>query len=142
MLKLKNILVLTFCIILFIGCENKKTAPDTSKGENSDNLKEEEDVKDITNLLKIKDQLHLLNLSEAINKYGEPEEKETIKIKKDNIPVELEVIIEKNYPNKEYETTNVEILEASWQLEDQSWIQVWYKLENKVWIPIDVLLTV
>ncbi|MDY7395058.1 hypothetical protein UMM65_07380 [Aureibaculum sp. 2210JD6-5] len=136
--KLKHLILFCSCCILFFSCETKKTNTETSV----EKIKTDTVALDVEKLRNDQAQLSQLDFKVAIAKHGEPQEKDFIKIKKDSIPFNLELLIEKHYPNKEYLTTNIGILEASWKLQDQSWIQVWYKLENDKWIPIDVLVTV
>lgn len=139
MIKIQPLFAIFLCCFLLLSCNEKKKADNTNEEFNTKIHKEELNV---VQLMETKEQLGLLTLDKAIALFGEPVGKEFMIIKEGHIPLELKELIKKHFPTKEYITSKVEVLEASWQLQDQSWIQVWYKLENKVWIPIDVLLTV
>ncbi|WP_117880354.1 hypothetical protein [Aureibaculum luteum] len=140
MIKFKHIVFLLFFWILIFSCEDKKDTVANSKEETHDAIAKKESNN--TLISKTKEQLNMLSLREATTKYGTPQEKEIIKITANSIPYNLEELIKKQYPNKEYVTHEIEIIAASWKVQDQSWIQVWYTLENKVWMPIDMLVTI
>ena len=140
MIKFKHIVFLVFFWILIFSCEDKKDTVANPKEETHDAIAKNET--DASLISKTTKELNMLSLTEAIAKYGTPQEKDIIKITANHIPFNLEELIKERYPNKEYLTHEIEITAASWKVHEQSWIQVWYSLENKVWMPIDILVTI
>lgn len=136
MRKVKHLASICFCCILLLSCETKKS--NTSSGKTDvDTI-----ALDVPQLEKNKEQLSSLDYKLAVKSYGEPEENEFIKLNKESVQFEWGIGIKKHFPNKAYETVAIPILEASWQLQNQSWITVWYKMENEVWKPFEVLVTI
>lgn len=88
------------------------------------------------------DLLMKLNYQEAVKKFGTPHTEGKYKIEKEGEGFEIDGIIQKHFPNKEYLKEPFFILEAAWKRQQESWVKIWYKEENDKWIPFEMLVTI
>ncbi|RPD94489.1 hypothetical protein EGM88_12160 [Aureibaculum marinum] len=92
-----------------------------------------------TNIIQ-KEKAHLSHAkyTNAIRFYGEPISSHKIKVTEKNLSKEQLTIVNKYFPNKEYEYKKVYFLEAQWKRPSNLELTVWYLFIENEWKPIEV----
>lgn len=84
-----------------------------------------------------------LTFNKAVKRYGEPYESTKIELTTEALTLHLsDELIKKHFPENGKYIKEPYLLEASWKRLDESWITVWYKFEDDVWKPVNMLITI
>ena len=88
---------------------------------------------------KQKEHLAHVKFTNAIQVYGEPQVSNKLKVTAENLSVEQLTIVNKYFPNKEYDSKKVFFLEAQWNRPANTELTVWYLFIENEWKPIEVI---
>lgn len=129
-----KIVLSTILLILTFHC----------KAQNSAGAKETNDSsKEHKRLVKDSKKLKTLAYSKAIKKFGKPYETRKIEISNETLQsIFSDDLIREHFPENANNHIGSHVIEASWKMLSESWITVWYKLENNKWKPINTLTTI
>lgn len=134
--------------ILFLNACNTPNTTNTKKQPSPKTTNDASNLPDGTNMINIEQldkdvkQLRKLPFKDAKKQFGKPIEYVKFKLIDGEIPGNIEGIVEKQFPNKEYQKYDVFLLEAVWKRQKESWITVWYLFQKGMWQPVDILVDI